>query len=371
MNTGLRVALVGPLPPPPGGMANQTRQLSRLLAQEGVHVEVVQTNAPYRPAWVGSLRGVRALFRLIPFLVDLWRAAGRVQLFHVMANSGWAWYLYASPAVWVAKLRGIRVLVNYRGGDAAEFFKRSFLWVRPTMAMTDQRIVPSGYLQHVFQRFGLATEIVPNIIDLARFTPRPSTPGPRGESPHLVVTRNLEPLYDTATALRAFAIVREKRPTARLTVAGGGPERDMLGALAQELGVAAAVSFPGRLDPEGIAALYREADVCLNASLHDNMPNSLLEALASGVPVVSTDVCGIPFLVEHGKTALLVPPRDPVAMAQAVLDVLDTPGLAEQLAGAGRELVQRYSWSHVRPRLLEVYRAVTGGPAATAPAGRG
>jgi glycosyltransferase involved in cell wall biosynthesis len=366
---GLRVALVGPLPPPPGGMANQTRQLARLLAQEGVHVEVVQTNAPYRPDWVGSLRGVRALFRLIPFLVGLWRAAGRVQLFHVMANSGWAWYLYASPAVWVAKLRGIRVLVNYRGGDAAEFFNRSFFWVRPTMAMTDQRVVPSGYLQHVFQRFGVPTEIVPNIIDLARFTPRPAAPGPRGESPHLVVTRNLEPLYDTATALRAFAIVREKRPTARLTVAGGGPERDMLVALAHELGVAAAVTFPGRLDPEGVAALYRDADVCLNASLHDNMPNSILEALASGVPVVSTDVCGIPFLVEHGKTALLVPPRDPIAMAQAVLDVLDTPGLAEQLAGAGRDLVQRYSWSHVRPRLLEVYRALTRGPAATAPAG--
>src|SRR5712691_2222677 len=192
----LTIALVGPLPPPPGGMANQARQLARLLEQEGVHVEVVQTNAPYRPRWIAAFRGVRALFRLVPFLLRLWSAAGRVQLFHVMANSGWAWHFFTAPAVWIAKLRRIPAMVNYRGWYAAEFFTRSFFWVRPTMWMSDQRVVPSGYLHQVFLRFGLSAEIVPNIIDLDRFTPRPSKPGLRHESPHLVVTRHLEPLYD-------------------------------------------------------------------------------------------------------------------------------------------------------------------------------
>jgi glycosyltransferase involved in cell wall biosynthesis len=350
-------------------MANQTRQLARLLQQEGVHVEVVQTNAPYRPDWIGSLRGVRALFRLVPFLLRLWGAAGRAQLFHVMANSGWAWFLCAAPAILIAKVCRIPVLVNYRGGDAAEFFKRSFLWVGPIMRMTDQRVVPSGYLQQVFQVFGLSTTIVPNIIDLNRFTPRRSSPGSACESPHLVVTRNLEPLYDIATALRAFAIVREKRPGARLTIAGGGPDREMLVALAHELDVAPHVTFPGRLEPDLIAKLYLEADLFLNTSLHDNMPNSILEALASGVPVVSTDVCGIPFLVEHQKSALLVPPRDPVAMARAVLDLLDDPHLTEQLVRAGKDLAQRYTWSHVRLRLLDVYLALTRAPVSKATAG--
>jgi phenylacetate-CoA ligase len=153
-----------------------------------------------------------------------------------------------------------------------------------------------------------------------------------------------------------------------MTVAGGGPERDALEALARELGMAAHVAFPGRLEPDRVAALYGEADVVVNASLLDNMPNSLLEALASGVPIVSTDVCGIPFLVEHGKTALLVPPRDPAAMARAVLDLLDDPPLAEQMVRAGRDLAQQFTWSHVRPRLLDVYAALTGGPAPKATA---
>jgi glycosyltransferase involved in cell wall biosynthesis len=364
----LSIGLVGPLPPPPGGMANQTRQLARLLEREGVSVEVVQVNAPYRPEWIGSLHGIRAFFRLVPYLIRLWGAAGRVQLFHVMANSGWAWHLCAAPAVWIAKLRRIPVMVNYRGGDAAEFFTRSFLWVRPTLLMCDQRVVPSGYLHEVFRRFGLPTEIVPNIIDLERFTPPASKPGSRAHGPHLVVTRHLEPLYDTATALRAFALVRAKRPDARMTVAGGGPEREMLGALAQELGIASRVKFAGRLDNTLIADLYREADVFVNASLHDNMPISFLEALACGVPIVSTNVCGIPFLVEDRKTAILVPPGDPAAMARAVLEVLDNPGFAEQLVCSGRALIPQYSWSHVRTRLLDVYSRLVNGSAAKAAA---
>jgi len=140
-----------------------------------------------------------------------------------------------------------------------------------------------------------------------------------------------------------------------MTIAGGGPEREMLGDLARALGVAPDVRFPGRLDNSLIAKLLLEADVFVNSSLYDNMPISILEALASGVPIASTNVGGIPFLVEHGKTALLVPPRDPAALAQAVLDVLDNPALAQAMARTGLDAVQQYSWSHVGPRLFEVY----------------
>src|SRR5690606_7323005 len=68
----LTVGLVGPLPPPAGGMAMQCVQLRQLLESEGIGVVLVQTNAPYRPHWIGRLRGARALFRLIPYLADLW-----------------------------------------------------------------------------------------------------------------------------------------------------------------------------------------------------------------------------------------------------------------------------------------------------------
>src|SRR5690606_24493025 len=104
--------------------------------------------------------------------------------------------------------------------------------------------------------------------------------------------------------------IRQRYPGARLSVAGSGPQEAALRALAGELGIAGAVRFTGRLDPDGIAALYRDADLMLNASIVDNMPNAVLEALASGVPVVSSRVGGVPYMLEHERTGLLVPVGD-------------------------------------------------------------
>jgi phenylacetate-CoA ligase len=88
------------------------------------------------------------------------------------------------------------------------------------------------------------------------------------------------------------------------------------------------------------------------------MPISILEALASGVPVVSTDVGGIPHLVEHEKTALLVPARNPEAMAQAILSLLKDDSKAKAIAKEGIMSVQRYTWPNVCDRLLGVYEGV-------------
>lgn len=352
----LRVGLVGPLPPPSGGMANQTRQLARLLGEAGVRVELVQVNAPYRPAWIADVKGLRAIFRLVPYLGRLWSCAGRVDVMHMMANSGWAWHLFAAPAVWLASLRGTPVIVNYRGGEADDFFAAQFRWVRPTLARATLVVVPSGFLEAVFAKRGFETRIVPNIIDLSRFAPADG----RQPGCHMIVTRNLEYIYDIPTALRAFAAIRRVRPEARLTVAGSGPQLSDLQRLCEELRLQDAVRFTGRLDNEDIATLYRDADILLNPSLADNMPISLLEAMASGVPIVSTDVGGIPHLVENETNALLVPPAQPERMAAAALRLLADACLAERLRSAGLETVRRYTWSEVKGRLFDTYAAATG-----------
>jgi glycosyltransferase involved in cell wall biosynthesis len=352
--SGIRVGLVGPLPPPAGGMANQTRQLAELLRTAQADVTLVQTNAPYQPAWAGRLPGLRAGFRLLPYLQALWRAAGRSDVLHIMANSGWSWHLFAVPAIWIAHWRGVPVVVNYRGGEAAAFLNGAQALVRRSMAVTAALLVPSAFLQEVFAHFGMPAVIVPNIIDLGRFHPR----GPKvAESVHLVVARNLEPLYDNATAVRAFHAVYAQWPQARLTIAGSGPDEQPLRQLVALLGLEACVHFTGRLDRDAMAGLYRQADIMLNPSLADNMPNSLLESMASGVPVVSTRVGGVPYMVEDGVTALLVPPADPQAMADACLRLLRDVGLWTRLQQAGLALVQRYTWSEVAPLLAKHYRS--------------
>lgn len=350
----LTVGLIGPLPPPSGGMANQTLQLSRLLGEAGTQVELVQVNAPHQPAWVGRVPLLRAGFRLAPYLWRLWRAAGRCDLFHIMANSGWSWHLFAAPAIWIARARGIPVVVNYRGGEAESFLCGAATPVRFSMKRAAALIVPSGFLQQVFARFGMAATIVPNIIDLEKFHPADHPPA----SPHVVLARNLERLYDIDSGLRAMATLLRDHPQARMSIAGSGPERGRLEALANELGIAAQVRFTGRLDSQEMAALYRDASLSLNTALADNMPNSVLEALACGLPVVSTDVGGVPFLVRHEETALLVPPGDAAAMAAAMARLIEDDDLRRRLVGNGREHVRAFTWERVGRQWLDLYREV-------------
>jgi glycosyltransferase involved in cell wall biosynthesis len=356
---GLRIGLVGPLPPPSGGIANQTLQLETLLRSEGATVELIQVNRPYRPRWIGQVHGIRALFRLLPYLAQLWRSADRVDLYHVMANSGWSWHLFAAPAIWIARLRGKPVVVNYRGGEADSFLSKALFWVKPSLDRTDAIIVPSGFLEAVFGKHGFTANVVPNIINLSRFSSADSdSSSPERGGPCILVARNLEPIYDNATAIRAFSMVNKTFPASRLIIAGSGAERDALEKITGELGLADAVTFTGRVANENMAALYRKANVMINPSLVDNMPNSVLEALASGVAVVSTNVGGVPYVVEHGKTALLVPPQDPQAMAAAILAFLTDPVKAGQFKEAGILSVQQYTWPRVRGRLLDVYEKV-------------
>lgn len=350
----MRVALIGPLPPPSGGMANQTMQLQRLLQDEGVAVELVQVNAPYWPAWAGRVRGVRALARLLPYVAALWRAMGRADVAHLMANSGWSWHLFAAPAIWIGHLRGTPVVVNYRGGFAGEFLDRQASWVRFSMRRAARLIVPSGFLHAVFAAHGMAADIVSNVIDTGRFGPGSDQ---SERSPTILVARNLEPIYDNASAIRAFAQVRARIPAAQLVVAGSGPEMPRLKQLAESLNLGKSVRFTGRVDAADMPALYSGARVALNPSRVDNMPNSVLEALAAGVPVVSTRVGGVPYIVEHDKTALLVEAGDVTGMAEAIVRILTDPALAVRLRAAGIEAAQRYTWPKIKPVLFSVYEA--------------
>lgn len=356
---GLHVALVGPVAPPEGGMANQTRQLAELLRGEGAGVTLLAVNAPYKPAWIGSVRGLRALFRLVPYLVALWRTAGQADVFHIMANSGWSWHLFAAPAVAIARLRGVPAVVNYRGGEAEAFLRRSGRAVVPVLRRANALAVPSGFLRGVFGSHGVNAQIVPNIIDLGRF--RPASTEPDRRAPVMVVARNLEALYDIGTALRAFARIRATLPAAKLAIAGSGAEHARLLALAQELGVVQAVEFRGRLDRDAMAALYRSASLVLNPSRVDNMPNSVLEAMASGVPVVSTDVGGVPFILRDGATGVLVPVGDPDAMAQAALRLLGSPTEWRSIRDAALVDVQQYAWAEVREQWSSIYAAAISG----------
>jgi len=125
--------------------------------------------------------------------------------------------------------------------------------------------------------------------------------------------------------------------------------------LAHGLGIAEVVRFPGFLDKSGKVREGSAADIFLNTSRIDNMPVAILKATALGLPVVSTNVVGLRYLLEDGNSGLLVPDNDASAMIDAVRRLLDEPEMAERLSINGRALAKRSSWPTVRVQWEDLF----------------
>ena len=138
--------------------------------------------------------------------------------------------------------------------------------------------------------------------------------------------------------LQAFRLVLEDEPRARLLLVGDGPLRHALRARAEELGVVEQVVFTG--NRSDVPRLLRALDVFTLCSRTECFPMSVLEAMAASRPVVCTAVGGVPEMVAHGETGTLVPPGQPRALAEALLDLLRDPDGATRLGRAGRSRVE-------------------------------
>jgi glycosyltransferase involved in cell wall biosynthesis len=257
-------------------------------------------------------------------------------------------------------------VVNYRSGEAEDHLTRWPKTSIPTLQRADAVATPSGYLVDVFARFGIRAESIANFVDpdAVRYRRRDVL------KPVFLSNRNFQALYNVPCALRAFALIQAQRPEARLIVVGDGPERERVHALARELALRN-IEFVGAVKPTEMGRYYDEADVYLNASDIDNMPNSIIESFACGLPVVTTRAGGIPYIVEHERNGLLVDCGDHTSLAKAALRLLDDPQLAHRLIDEGLSDVERlYTWEAVGEGWAALYRRLMGAaaPAAEAPA---
>ncbi|MEH6813776.1 MAG: glycosyltransferase family 4 protein [Motiliproteus sp.] len=359
----MRICVVGPVPPPAGGMANLTADIVERLRTEGAQVELVAVNAPYRPQWAGHIKGVRALFRLLPYLWHLFRSIRNADVVHLMANSGWSWHLYAAPAIWLAHFLRTPLILNYHGGHAETFFNHSWRWIQPSMHRVNRIIVPSRFLQQLFADYNLDSAVIHNCIDTELFSP-PATRTPFSNAPRILISRNLEPIYGIDLAIGALPQILQRFANARLIIAGSGPQLPQLQQQIKQLGIDAHVEFTGRLSRQQIAERYRSCHLLINPSRVDNAPISITEALACGLPVVSSRAGGIPLLVEDGKQALLVEVESSPALAEGVLRLLTDPPLMQQLTQQGLEHAQRFRWQLIRSQLLGSYQHAISQPKA-------
>lgn len=352
-----QVLLVGPSLDILGGQAVQAqRLLNQLERTRGVAVRFLPVN-PRLPGPLRLLQRVRYLRTIVTttaYLLTLIPAVWRADVVHAFSAGYWSFLLAPAPALMVSALFGRASILNYRTGEAEDHLRRHGWFAKPLMRLADRIVVPSGFLVDVFARHGLDAFAIANVVEPA------ATPYRRREplGPRFLSNRNLEPLYNVGCILRAFAIVQARMPEATLVVAGTGSEAVKLRAEAEAQGLRG-VTFVGAVAPSAMGALYDAADIYLNAPSVDNMPTSILEAFAAGLPIVSTRAGGIPYIVRDGENGLLVALDDHAAMAQASLLLLNNPSLAPRLTATARaEVEQRYTWTAVMPQWQELYASL-------------
>jgi glycosyltransferase involved in cell wall biosynthesis len=207
---------------------------------------------------------------------------------------------------------------------------------------------------------GHRISVIINGVDVDHFSPGASKDGQGYVVGHVA---RLDPIKNQSMLLRAFGILRHSVPEARLVIAGAGPARVTLEALAKELGLESAVQFLGEV--RDTAALYRTFDAFALSSISEGTSMSILEAMASGVPVVATAVGGTPALVRNGALAMLVPSQDPEALARALAALAAEPARRRALAGSARDfVVEHYSERAMLDRYAALYRRHASGAAA-------
>jgi glycosyltransferase involved in cell wall biosynthesis len=347
-----RIVIIAPFPPPLGGMGVQAEQLRRFLESNGVSVVSISTNwkAKGPLGFLEVVPGIRTIFHFVHFLITTYSIASPKTIFHIFSNSFGSFFLWTFTSVLICKWRRAPVIINYRGGHAEKFLQRWGKIALPVFRKADRVVVPSRFLEFVFLNHGISTKVIPNIISDKLQPERNPTDGML----HIIVNRNFEPIYNVACALRAFAIIQAYHPKARLTLIGDGSQRAQLERLVSILGLRN-IMFTGQIPNQKVIETLSTADLMLNPTNVDNMPISLLEAMAVGVPIVSTNVGGVPYLIDNRVNGILVDKNDHQAMARAALRILRSARLRKRLQRNAWREVRKCRWQSVWPLWHSAY----------------
>jgi L-malate glycosyltransferase len=351
----LRVAIVGPSNRYVGGQSVQIDMLLRNWRHDkevDARFIAVDPEPPRVLKWVTRIPFLRTLFREPLYLAALWRGLKDTDIAHVFSASYWSFLLAPAPAYWFARARGKKVLIHYHSGEAPDHLRRSRI-ARKILKRADCLVVPSRYLADVFEKFDLRAKAVANAVDIDQFSFRPRIP----LRPRLICSRGFHPYYSVEDVVRAFSAIQKQRPDAVLYLLGTGPIESEIRDLVRSLHLQN-VDFTGPIAHGQIGPYYESADIFINASRLDNMPVSILEAFASGTPVVTTAAGGIRYIVEHERTGLMCEPGEWQSLAECVLRLLREDALASRIAANAYEESKKYRWESLRGEWLATYRSV-------------
>ena len=273
-------------------------------------------------------------------------------------------FIWAEAACSTLRLLRKPYVITLHSGDLPAFARHRPRRFRRLLQSASAVTVPSSYLLQEMKPYRADLTLIPNPLDLSRYEFRMRAE-PR---PALMWLRAFHERYNPCLAAEVTALLESEFPDVHLTMVGrdkGSGSRQRFDESARALGVAGRVSLPGGVQKTAVPNWLNRGDIFLNTTNVDNTPTSVLEAMACGLCVVSTNVGGMPHLVTHEQDALLVPPNDPQAMAAAVRRILTEPGLAERLSRGARRKAEQCDWSVVLPKWDDLLTSIVSAGASS------
>jgi glycosyltransferase involved in cell wall biosynthesis len=315
-----------------GGLPTQAETLAKLFTQDGDPVMTVSSQSG-------------RFVRLLDILWTLWNKRRQIDI-QILQVFGFRSFVMEDLASLMGKLLRMPVVMVLRGGLLPDFARKHPHWVKRVLDRATILVSPSTFLARELAWLGYSIQIIPNVLDLSVYPFRHR----KQVRPSLFWLRTFYWTYRPEMAVHVLNLLYKDFPDARLTLAGSDKGlRLETERLVRNLNLTDRVAFPGFLNMEAKIHFAQDHDIYLNTNIKDNMPVSLLEAAAMGLPIVATNGGGIPDLITNEVNGLLVPNDDVQAMVEAVKRLVNNPELASQLSINGRRLAESCSWEQVRP----------------------
>lgn len=320
------------------------------LSKHGVTVTSIETLGAllelegYDVLYASSFKN--KTFRLIDMLVKTFRYRKTIDYVLIDTYSTHNFW-YAFLVSQLCRILDLKYIPKLHGGDLPNRLKRSPRMSQMIFKHAYCNVAPSAYLLEAFSNKGYATiEFIPNTIELENY------PFKKREQikPRLLWVRSFASIYNPGMAIEVYRSLKNEFPDAALCMVG--PDKDGSFEKVRQMANKAKldVRFTGKLSKKDWIKISEQYDIFINTTHFDNTPVSVIEAMALGLPIVSTNVGGITYLLEDQKTALLVSDCDTLAMIEAVKKVLSNKALHDQLVHNAQNLVQDFDWKKVKTK---------------------
>ena len=293
------------------------------------------------------------LLRLLDMWLHLFKFRSKVNLVMIDTYSSSA-FLFAWTSARICEWLGLPYVAYLHGGDLPKRFTKSPKISQRYLVKAKAIVAPSGYLQNeVSQKFNLPVTCIPNYLDLSNY---PFTLRKQIDSINLLWVRSFHEIYQPQVAIELVALLAKEALPTKLTMVG--PDKDgsleKCQILATKLGVEGIVTFTGRLTKEQWITLSADHNIFINTTSVDNTPVSVMEAMALGMPVVTTKVGGIPYLIKEGKEGIMVDEFTAETFRKAILELRQNNRLVESLSQNARTKAETWDWAVVRKMWLNL-----------------